>query len=203
MNHLVRYLEERLLEWNLRRIADGRLAIDWHVSTYFHTQIAPHRVFTYHENLLKHVSTTSTVWEGKTSFGHSWRGNRQLALFSKCESGTLTGVDSGLYLDDRFNLDLCSNKVFSPCHVSKHTKIKDFPLFLTAIAGVPGKSCNIGCEKKGFTCKEEYFDPINRCDIMDMAYFNDGSVHECSRGDNHAYPLVDEGKIFIQKARPR
>ena len=53
-------------------------------------------------------------------------------------------------------------------------------------------------KKKGFTCKEEYFDAINRCDIMDMAYFNDGSVHECSRGDNHAYPLVDEGKIFIK-----
>ena len=31
-----------------------------------------------------------------------------------------------------------------------------------------------------------------------MVYFNDGSVHECSRGDNYAYPLVDEGKIYIK-----
>ena len=121
-----------------------------------------------------------------------------MRLFSKCESGTLTGVDSGLYIDDRFKAELCNNKVFSPCHVSKHTKIKEFPLFVTAIAGKPGKSCDIGCEKEGFTCKGEYFDQINRCDLMDMVYFNDGSVHECSRGDNHAYPLADEGKMFIK-----
>ena len=59
-------LEERLLRWNLRRVADGRLAIDWHVSTHY-TQIPPYRLFTYHENLLKHVGHVSVAWEGQIS----------------------------------------------------------------------------------------------------------------------------------------
>ena len=155
-------------------------------------------MFTYHENLLKHVGHVSAVWEGQTSLGKKWRGDEQLDLFAKCESGVLTGVDSGLYIDDRFKTEKCPNKAFSPCHVSHHKKISNFDIFLSVIAGIQGKSCDESCPKPYFSCAEKYFNDINSCDIMDKIFYNDGTVHECIRENGQALPLVNDGKMYLK-----
>ncbi|EFC43113.1 predicted protein [Naegleria gruberi] len=94
-----------------------------------------------------------------------------------------------------FNLDQCSDSLFSPCNNEKksvefsHDVVKEtvFPSSskysisdferVESIKCLKGEDCNTCCEKKAMKCTQEFFPFINRCDELQ---YHDNSC-ECER----------------------
>jgi hypothetical protein len=209
MPALVRYLEEQLLSWHLRKVADGKFAIDWHVSTFFHTQVdRRRRMYTFHANLLQHIKGESTLWKGVDQHNMEWRSRRQVRLFETCGTGAFALVDSGLYIEDRFDEEHCYGKVFSPCDTVRYRQILNAKKSVAAVAGMPGKNCDDSCpvvlHDELSNCDPEYFQSINKCSYLHEAFFDDGTIHNCkSVQGNDATPLVaPDGNLLINFHKP-
>ena len=206
MEQLVRYLETRLIEWHLKKIANGQFAIDWHVSTFYHTQIEKkRRVYVYHSNLLQHTTSRSIVWVGTNEYNMKWRSKHQRKLFRTCGDGALSGKHSGLYIDDVFDDKICLEHAFSPCQTVRYHKIgRSGGKSIVLVPGIFGKSCSSSCpvvlKDELSTCDGTSFKAINKCSLVDKAFFADDSVHDCTYEHGTAYPLVNgAGEIILSK----